>query len=68
MITFLRIDDVIGSKKKGVSGIIPMSRSNWYQGISEGRYPAGVKLSERSIAWRSTDIESLVTKLSESRG
>jgi prophage regulatory protein len=62
---FYRIDDVIGNRKKGVPGIIPMSRSNWYSGIAEGRYPAGVKLSERSIAWRSTDIEALVIKLSE---
>jgi prophage regulatory protein len=63
--TFLKIDDIIGNKKKGIPGIIPMSRSVWYAGIAAGRYPAGIKLSARSAAWRSTDIDALVKKLSE---
>lgn len=44
--------------------LVPVSRSAWYQGISEGRYPAGIKLSSRSVAWRMSDIEQLLRKLS----
>lgn len=61
---FFRLDDVIGNRKKNISGIVPMSRSSWYDGIQKGLYPAPVKLSERSSAWRSTDIEALVLRLS----
>lgn len=45
--------------------IFPVSRSAWYKGISQGRYPRGIKLSIRAIAWRRTDIEALVRSLSE---
>lgn len=59
-----RLVDIIGNRKKNIPGIIPMSRSSWYAGISEGRYPAPIKLSERSSAWRSTDIDALIDRLS----
>jgi predicted DNA-binding transcriptional regulator AlpA len=62
---FLRLVDIIGNRKKEIPGIIPMSRSSWYDGIKKGLYPAPVKLSERSTAWRSTDIDALVSRLSE---
>lgn len=58
-----RIWSVIGNKKKGIQGIIPMSRASWYAGIKEGRYPKPVKLSERSVAWRKTDIDELAVRL-----
>lgn len=50
-------------KLKDVLQIFPVSKSTWYQGISEGRYPAGVKLSPRSVAWRKADIDALVRSL-----
>lgn len=59
-----RIAEVIGDKQKGVRGIIPMCRTAWYKGIKDGRYPAPVKLSERSVAWRSTDIDALIERVS----
>ena len=43
-IGFLRLRDVIGDKKN--PGIIPVSRSSWYKGIEEGRYPKPVKLGK----------------------
>lgn len=39
-IGFLRLRDVIGGKDN--PGIIPVSRSSWYKGIAEGRYPKPV--------------------------
>ncbi|TFZ02952.1 AlpA family phage regulatory protein [Ramlibacter henchirensis] len=32
--------------------LYPVSKSAWYAGITAGRYPAGIKLSSRSVAWR----------------
>jgi prophage regulatory protein len=63
-VRFYKIHEVIGSPKLGIQGIIPMSRTAWYAGIKDGRYPAPIKLSERSSAWRSTDIDELVERLS----
>jgi prophage regulatory protein len=53
-IGFLRLRDIIGDKHN--PGIIPVSRSSWYKGIAEGRYPKPVKLGERTSAWRVEDI------------
>jgi predicted DNA-binding transcriptional regulator AlpA len=39
---------------------IPVSRSGWWAGVKEGRYPAPVKLSTRCVAWRSADIRALI--------
>lgn len=62
---FYRLREVIGDRKKGIPGIIPVSRAVWYAGIKEGKYPKPVKLSPRTSAWRSTDIHALAEQLSE---
>lgn len=49
----LRLPDVLA--------IFPVSRSTWYQGIKDGRYPLPVKIGVRASAWRVSDIEQLVT-------
>jgi predicted DNA-binding transcriptional regulator AlpA len=42
---------------------IPVSRSAWWQGIKDGRYPAGVKIAPRTTGWRCADIERLCLEL-----
>ena len=42
---------------------VPVSKSEWWRGIKTGRYPAGIKLSPRVTAWRSSDIRSLIASL-----
>ena len=39
---------------------VPVSRSHWWAGVADGRYPAPVKLSKRCVAWRSADIRALI--------
>jgi prophage regulatory protein len=39
---------------------VPVSRSHWWAGVAEGRYPAPVKLSKRCVAWRSAEIRALI--------
>ncbi|MCY1558169.1 Prophage CP4-57 regulatory protein (AlpA) [compost metagenome] len=41
----------------------PVSRSDWYAGVRAGKYPTPVKLSERSVAWRASDIDALIDSL-----
>ena len=59
-----RIAEIIGDRKRKIKGVLPMGRTSWYKGIKEGIYPAPVKLSERSVAWKSEDIEALLARIS----
>lgn len=52
---FLRLRDVLA--------IFPVSKSTWWMGVKTGRYPAAVKLSTRTTAWRRADIEALVKSI-----
>jgi prophage regulatory protein len=47
--TFLRIDDVMR--------LTGFSRSSLYRLVGLGQFPQGIKLSERAIAWSSSEIE-----------
>lgn len=51
---FLRLPDVLA--------LIPVSKSTWWAGIKEGRFPAPVKLGPRITAWRAEDIRSLIAR------
>lgn len=51
---FLRLPDVLA--------LIPVSKSTWWAGIKEGRYPAAVKLGPRITAWRAEDIRNLIER------
>lgn len=52
---FSRIDRVLE--------LIPTSRTSWYRGIAEGRYPAPVKIGPNTAAWRNADILALLERL-----
>jgi prophage regulatory protein len=53
---FLRLREVLA--------VFPVSKSTWWMGVKTGRYPAAVKLSTRTTAWRRCDIEQLVEAIS----
>lgn len=50
---------------KEVLRFIPVSRSTWYTGIKEGRWPQPVKLSARVSAYRAEDIRKLISELGQ---
>jgi len=56
---FLRLPQVLE--------IIPISKSTWWKGIKEGRFPKPVKLTERTSAWLREDIEVLCDQLEASK-
>ena len=56
---FVRASQILGDKKKGITPFLPVSRAHWFQGIKEGKYPKGIKLSERVTVWRAEDIRAL---------
>lgn len=59
----LRLDAILAP-----NGPIPVSRSAWYAGIREGRFPAQLHLSARVSVWRESDIASLVANLATAGG
>ncbi len=52
---FLRLPQVLE--------IIPVSKSTWWSGIRDGRFPKPVKLSVRTSAWLQSDIDELCDRL-----
>ena len=47
--------------------IIPVSRSTWWKGCKEGRYPQPVHPSPRTSAWRKCDIDALVARFAKAK-
>lgn len=43
-------------------GPIPVSKSTWWAGVKDGRFPTPIKLSARVTVWRAEDIERLISK------
>lgn len=60
---YVRLSQIIGNPKKGLPGIIPISKTSWWDGCRRGLYPKGVKLGDRTTAWRVEDIRALITNL-----
>ena len=61
----LRLKQILGNLKADppVEPIIPISKSSWWDGISNGKYPKPVKLSENTNVWREGDIRKLIESL-----
>jgi prophage regulatory protein len=60
---FLRIWQIVGDKKRGISPLIPIGRTTFLNGVKSGKYPKPVKLGERTTAWKAEDIRTLIEKL-----
>jgi len=52
---FLRLPDVLS--------LIPVSKTSWYSGVAEGRFPKPIRLSARTSAWKVEDIRQLIDEL-----
>ncbi|GAB2185303.1 helix-turn-helix transcriptional regulator [Roseibium sp. LAB1] len=52
---FLRLKSIIAP-----NGPIPVSKSTWWAGVKDGRFPPPVKLGERITVWRVEDIRDLL--------
>lgn len=49
---FLRISQVLS--------LVPVSKSNWWEGCRTGRYPKPLKLGPRTTVWRVEDIRAFI--------
>ena len=56
---FLRLPQVLE--------FIPVSKSSWWAGCKNGRYPKPIKLSARTTVWRIEDIRELIESFREKK-
>lgn len=50
----VRLSQILAPK-----GPIPVSKSTWWQGVKEGRFPKPQKLGPRTTVWKVEDIRAL---------
>jgi prophage regulatory protein len=60
---FLRIGQILAP-----TGPIPVSKSTWWAGVKDGRFPKPLKLGKRVTVWRAEDIRQLMTEGARSHG
>jgi predicted DNA-binding transcriptional regulator AlpA len=49
---FLRLPEVLH--------FYPVSKSTWWAGIRQGKFPKPVRIGERAVAWRAEHIRALI--------
>ena len=52
---FLRIAQILE--------LIPISKSTWWDGVKEKRFPQPVKIGPKTTVWRVEDIRAFITHL-----
>ncbi|WP_370172513.1 MULTISPECIES: helix-turn-helix transcriptional regulator [Hyphomonas] len=52
---FMRINQILAP-----AGPIPVSKSTWWAGVKDGRFPKPLKLGARVTVWRVEDIRELI--------
>lgn len=62
-IGYLRIWQIVGDRKKGISPIIPVCKATWWAGVASGRFPAGILLGPRTRVWSVESIRALVAEM-----
>ncbi len=61
---FLRLSQIVGNPARGIPALIPVSKSTWWQGVRDGRYPQPVRsLGHRITAWKVSDIRALIDQM-----
>lgn len=51
---FVRLSQILAP-----TGPIPVSKSTWWAGVKDGRFPKPQKLGPRTTVWRAEDIRAL---------
>lgn len=61
---FMRLAQIIGDPKSNppMPGVIPVSKSSWWDGCRKGKYPKPIKLGPKTTVWRVEDIRALIQK------
>lgn len=60
---FARLPDVIGDRRNGIPPFIPVSRTEWFRGIQQGRFPQGLKLGVKTRVWTWESLHTLKRRI-----
>lgn len=55
---YIRQTQLVGSRKKGIAGVIPFSPATLWRKVSSGDFPAPIKLSAGVTAWKVEDVRA----------
>ncbi len=58
----VRLNDIVGDRSKGIPAIISISKSSWWRGVREGKYPKGIKLGPCTTVWKMSAIQRFIEK------
>ena len=60
-----RVSDIIGNPAATPPkpAFIAISRTEWYRGIGQGRFPAGIKLSQKTRVWPWEELHALKARI-----
>jgi predicted DNA-binding transcriptional regulator AlpA len=62
----LRITQIVGDPRRGVPGLLPVSRATFYARVKSGQFPQPVRIGGlRSSFWRASDILKLISEAQE---
>lgn len=69
-IGFYRLKQIIGDRKAKppIPPILPFSRSTFLNGVKSGKFPPAIKLSQRIVCWKKSDIIKLAEDLGSNEG
>ncbi len=68
---YLRLSQIIGNPNANppIPAIIPVSKSTWWAGVKNGRFPKPTKaFGPRITAWRVEDITKLIELVAPEKG
>jgi prophage regulatory protein len=61
--SFLRASHLVGNPKKGIPGLLGVSRSTFWSFVREGRFPPGVLISQKCRVWRVEEVRSWIANV-----
>jgi predicted DNA-binding transcriptional regulator AlpA len=64
----LRIWQICGCKKRGITPLIDISKSKWWDGVAKKDFPAGILISPRCRVWTLSSIQKLISDLAAAGG
>ena len=64
----IRLETIVGNRKKGIDPLIPVSRSTFLNRVREGKWPQPIRLGPRTVAWRVRDIRALIANFERGDG
>lgn len=61
---YVRASDICRDRTTDQESLLPIGKTQWWEGVRQGRFPQPLKLGPRTTVWRLEDIERIAERLS----